>query len=77
MKFPIFLAHGQGLISLLFLTVTLGVVFVCALVAATVNDFKRGKAGERTTCLFIGIALACPVLWVIGAPVAIRWLHLP
>ncbi|MCG3149226.1 MAG: hypothetical protein PCFJNLEI_02686 [Verrucomicrobiae bacterium] len=76
MRIPILLAHGQGLISYMFVLFGAGAVGLGCLIAAAVTFFARPGGSRRTALRFFLGFIACG-LFVLLAPVFIGLLRLP
>ncbi len=76
MRIPILLAHGQGLISYVFILFGAGAVGLRCLIGAAVTFFTRPSGSRRTALWFFLGFVACG-LFILLAPLFIDLLHLP
>jgi hypothetical protein len=76
MRFPLVLAHGQGLVSYVFIAYGAGAVGLSCLTSAGVLLITKPGASRRTVLKLFLVFVVCSVL-VLFAPLLIGFLHLP
>ncbi len=76
MHIPLLLAHGEGLISYMFVALAAGIGALACLISAIFSFVTEPRGSRRLTRRFV-IAFVVCVLLIFFAPLFIGLLHLP
>jgi hypothetical protein len=76
MNIPVLLAHGEGLLSFVAMTVLLAVVALVSLIWAAASFSAKSAAGNRKGHRFLLLALLC-LFFFFAAPWFVQFFHLP